>query len=190
LLCLDEVGWLRGTHMPRLIGLGLSGGMFVAMSVPSSRRSWYKRLKGMMIALALAGISLWFVPTVHGVSLWSSYRQIEDLRTLPAGDVAAYQSGAAARKLLVEEFPSFASDLSAAKQAWLRQTVDVAIENADRQLDKDPQAAFAHLHRLNEELARLEHYALVQRELESARGRAMQACAKMVQREFKKGQAE
>jgi hypothetical protein len=187
LICLDEVGWLCGAHLPRLLGLGLSGGMFVAMSFASPRRNWYRRLRGMAIALTLAGITLWFIPTVHGVSLWSAYRQVEELRALPAGDIAGYQSRTARCRLLIEEFPSFASDIRAAKQAWLRRTVDEAIENADRQLETDPHAAFAHLHRLNTELARLEHYPSVQKELESARGRAMQACAKEVQREVKNG---
>src|SRR5262245_30798561 len=35
LVCLDEVGWLRGTHMPRLLGLGVSGGLFAAMGFSS-----------------------------------------------------------------------------------------------------------------------------------------------------------
>jgi hypothetical protein len=118
--------------------------------------------------------------------LWSAYRQVEALRNLPAGDLARYQRGAEARQLLVEEFPSFAPDIDAAKQAWIHRTVDEAIENADRQLESDPHAAFANLHRLNTELARLEYYASVQKELESARRRAMQVCAKVVQREVKK----
>jgi hypothetical protein len=141
----------------------------------------------MAIALSLAGITLWFVPTVHGVSLWSAYRQVQQMRALPAGEVARYQRAVAESQFLVEDFPSFAPDIRAAKQAWLHHTVDEAIENADRQLENDPQTAFVHLHRLNEELARLEHYASVQKELETARRRAMQGCAKAVQREVKNG---
>lgn len=186
-LCLDSVGWYRGTHIPRLAALGASAGLFAVVAF-NQRRSWYTRLRGMAASLALAGIAAWFVPTLHGVSLWLAYRQVEELRALPAGDVAEYQRGAAARQLLVKEFPSFASEIEAAKQAWLRRTVDEAIENTDRQLENDPQTAFANLHRLNTELARLEHYASVRNELEAARSRAMQASAKVVQREVKNEQ--
>lgn len=174
-LCLDSVGWLRGTHAPRLMALGASAGIFVGMAV-NHRRGWHRRLRGMAIALALAGIALWFVPTLRGVNLWSAYRQIEALRGLPAGAVAEYQRGAAARRTLVEEFPSFAANLRAAEQAWLRRTVDEAINKADRQLDNDPDTALAQLHQLDEQLAPLEHYASVRKELEAARRRMVQAC--------------
>jgi hypothetical protein len=179
-LCLDSVGWLQGSHTPRLLALGASIGVLAGMAF-NRRRSWYSRLTWMAASLGFAGIAAWFVPTVHGVSLWSAYRQVEELRALPAGDLAEYQRGTPARRLLVEEFPSLAADVSAAQQAWLRRTVDEAIENADRQLEKDPQTAFANLLRLNTELARLDHYTTVQKELEAARLRAMQATAKVVQ---------
>ncbi|HTU18573.1 MAG TPA: hypothetical protein VMG10_10980 [Gemmataceae bacterium] len=182
-LCLDSVGWCLGTHMPRLMVLGASAGLFAGMAFHHPRRSWQTRLRGMASALALAGIALWFVPTIHGVSLWSAYRQVEKLRILPAGDVAAYQRGAAARRTVVEDFPSFAPDVSAAEQAWVRRTVNEAIENADRQSKNDPHAALAHLQQLEKDLSRLEHYASVRKELESARRRTLEACAKAVRRE-------
>ncbi|MGH7221919.1 MAG: hypothetical protein ACRELF_01695, partial [Gemmataceae bacterium] len=174
MLCLDSVGWLRGTHMPRVMMLGASAGLLCGMAF-NRRRDWYSRLNWMAAALALAGIALWFVPTVHGVNLWSAYRQVEALRALPAGDVAEYQRGAPGRRILVQEFPSFVADINAAEQAWLRRTVDDAIESADRRLETDPHAALAALHRLNTELAPLQHYTSVRKELESARARAVQA---------------
>lgn len=186
-VCLDSVGWLRGTHMPRLMALGASAGLFLGMAL-NARRSWYTRLRGMAISMALAGIALWFVPTLHGVSLWSAYRQVERLRTLAPGAVVAYQRHTQERKTLVEEFPSFVADVSAAERAWFRRTVDEAIENADRKLEIDPQSAFRDLHGLHGELTRLEHLASVQKELgqlEAARQRAMQASAKAVHREVK-----
>lgn len=178
---LASVGWMSATHMPRLMALGASAGIFVGIAFPYPRQSWYTRLTWMVAALALAGIALWFVPTVHGVNLWSAYRRVEKLRALPAGAVAEYQRGAAARQTLVEDFPSFAADVKAAEQAWLRRTVDEAIENADRQLAKDPDAALAHLHQLDKELSRMDHYASVRKDLESARRRAVQACVKVAQ---------
>jgi hypothetical protein len=182
ILCLDSVGWLRGTHTPRLMALGASGGLLVGMAL-NRRRGWQVRLTWMAAALTLAGMAAWFVPTIHGVNLWSAYREVEALRALPAGNVAEYERGVPARRVVVQEFPSFGPDVNAAEQAWLRRTVDEAIESADRQLDTDPHAALANLHRLNTELAPLEHYASVRKELESARARAMQACAKVVRRE-------
>jgi hypothetical protein len=160
--------------------LGISAGVLAGMAL-SSRPSWYNRLKWMAAALAWAGIAAWFVPTVHGVSLWSAYRQVKELHALPAGAVAEYKRGAPARQLVVEEFPSLASDLRTAKRGWLRRTVDQAIEKADQVIDKDPQTAFANLLRLKTELERLEHYDSVQKELESARLRAMLASARDVQ---------
>jgi len=180
LLCLDGMGWYRSTHTPRLLVLGTSAGIFLGM-VFHGRRSWYKRLRGMAIALALAGIALWLVPTTQGVSLWSAYRYIEELRALPAGDVAGYQRGAAGRRTLVEDFPSFAAEVSAAEQAWFRRTVDEAVENADQQMKNDPETALAYLQQLDQDLSRLEHYALVRKDLESARRRAAQACLKVAQ---------
>lgn len=154
------------------------------------RRDWRTRLTWMAGSLALAGLALWFVPTMRGVNLWSAYRQVEALRALPAGDLAAYQRGAATRRVLVEEFPSFAPEMSAAERAWLRRTVDEAVETADRQLETDPHAALAAVHRLNAELTPLEHYASVQKDLASARARAMQACDKVARREAEELQAK
>lgn len=180
LWCLGRVGWFSGTHMPRLIALGASAGMFVGMAL-SRRRNWRTRLTWMTAALAFAGIALWFVPTSHGVNLWSAYRQVKELHALPAGDVAAYQRGAAALRTLVEDFPSFAADVSAAEQTWLRRTVDEAIEKADRKLKNDPNAALIDLHQLDKDLSQLNPYATVRKDLESARRRAVQACVKLAQ---------
>lgn len=178
---LDSIGWYRGTHLPRLIVLGISVGLFAAR-VFSHRRSWYTRLRGMTIALAIAGVALWFVPTIHGVSLWSAYRQVEKLHSLPAGSIAEFQRGAAARQTLVEEFPSFAADVSAAEQAWLRRTVDEAIEKADRHSKNNPEEALDQLHQLDKNLSEMKHYAAVKKDLESARRRALQAWRKVAQR--------
>ncbi len=82
-LGLDGLSWLRGTHLPRLAALGASAALLVGVSL-SRRRSWRARLTGTALALALAGFAVWFVPTMRGVSLWSSYRQVEELRS-PAG---------------------------------------------------------------------------------------------------------
>lgn len=180
-LCLDSIGWYRATHIPRLIALGASAGLFADMAL-NQRRSWYTRLQGMAIALAFAGIALWFVPTIHGVSLWSSYRQVEELRSLPAGSITEFQRGAAARQTVVEEFPSFAADLSAAEQAWLHRTVEEAIDKADRHAKSDPHEALAQLHQLDKDLSSMKYYAAVKKDLESARRRALQACLKVAQR--------
>lgn len=179
-LALANLGWVEGTQLTRFWALNicavLLGGILLF-----GRQGGRVRLSWMMLVLALAGMALWFVPTIHGVNLWSAYRQIEELNVLPAGDVAAYQRGAAARRTLVEDFPSFAADVKAAEQAWLRRTVDEAIESADRQLAKDPDAALAQLHQLDKELSGLEHYGSVRKELASARRRAVQACLKVAQ---------
>ncbi len=179
-LGLDGLGWMRGTHLPRLAALGASAGLLAGVSL-SRRRSWRARLTGTALALALAGFAVWFVPTLRGVSLWSAYRQVEELRVLPAGAVAEYRRGAPDRRVLVEEFPTFAVDVNAAEQAWLRRTVDEAIENADRHMEKDPHKALADLHQLNEALTQLERYSSVRDELKAARRRALRACLKVVQ---------
>jgi hypothetical protein len=176
-MCLASVGWLRGAHAPRLIAIAASSGVLAVMAF-NHRRSWYSRLTWMTIALALAAIAAWFVPTMHGVNLWSAYRQVEALRALPSGDVVEYQLGAAARRRLVQDFPAFAQDVYAAEQAWLRRTVDEAVENADRQLEADPHRALTALQQLREELVQLELYPSVRNELEAARRRAVDACAK------------
>jgi hypothetical protein len=175
-LGLVGLGYLGGTHLPRVfIGLlAIAAGFILGISV-LHRRNWYVRLGGIASGLALAGLAGWFVPTVRGVSLWSAYRQVDELRALPAGDVAGYVNGTAARKELVSEFPTFAEDVTAAEQAWLRRTADAAIEDADRKLETDPDKALANLQQLNTALARLEHYALVRKELEAAQQRALRA---------------
>jgi hypothetical protein len=175
--------WLGETHFLRVMIplLALAVGFSVGIST-TTQRLWHARLGWMVAGLAFAGLAAWFVPTLNGVSLWSAYRQVEELRTLPAGDVAAYQGGAAQRRRLVEEFPSFVSDLRSADLAWLRRTVDAAIESADRQLENDPHAAFAELRQLNNELAALENFSSVRDELQAAQRRALQACAKAIQR--------
>lgn len=182
LLCLmlglgGMLKWLGASHYFRLVVPLL---VFTVSIRVAWRRDWYTRLSWMAAGLALAGVSAWFVPTMRGVNLWSAYRQMEELRALPAGDVASYQREAAARRTLVEEFPSFSADMKAAEQAWLRRTVDEAIESSDRKLDKDPDTALAHLHRLDKDLSQLENYSSVRKDLESARRRAVQACAKKV----------
>lgn len=177
LVCLDSVGWLRGAHTLRLIALGASAAILAGMAF-HPRRSWYSRLTGMTIALALAAIAAWFVPTLHGINLWSAYRQVEALHVLPPGDIAEFQRSAAARRLLVQDFPAFAPEVQDAELAWLRRTVDEAIENADRQLEADPHRALTALQQLKAELAPLEQYSSVRDQLEAARRRAVDACAK------------
>jgi hypothetical protein len=178
-LGLVGLGWLGGTHLPRVfltllaVAVGFTIGLWVA-----HRRGWYARLGWMAAGLALAGIAAWFVPTTGGVNLWSAYRQVDELHALPAGDVAGYVRGVPGRRELVSEFPTFAGDVTAAERAWFRRTVDAAIEDADGQMETNPHKALAALRQLSTELARLEHYALVQGELEAARRRALQTCEK------------
>ncbi len=182
-LALANVGLMESTQLTRFWALNICA-LLVGGIVLYHRQGGRARLSWMAVVLALAGIALWFVPTIHGVSLWSAYRQIEELRVLPAGDIAAYQRSAAARRTLVEDFSSFAADVKAAEKAWFRRTADEAIENADRKLAHDPDAALAHLQQLNNELKALsqpEHYDLVRKDLESARRRAVQACLKVAQ---------
>lgn len=183
-LGLGSLGWLSVPHLPRSIALCASV-WFLAQFALIHRLGWQVRLTCMAAAFALVGWAVWCVPTLHGVSLWTAYRQIEELRVLPAGDVAAYRRGEAARRVLMEEFPNFVPDVRAAEKVWLRRTVDEAIENADRQMKNDPRKAFADLHQLTEELhqltkelPRLQSYASVREELQTARQRALQACRK------------
>jgi hypothetical protein len=150
-------------------GMGLSRG---------SDRPWRVRLGWMAAGLALAGLSAWFVPTVNGVNLWSAYRQVEELRELPAGEVAQFRRGAVERRLVVEDFPTFASDLKAGELAWMRRTVDEAIESADLQIVLDPRAAVSDLRKLIDELNGLNHFDAVRDELQSALKKAEQAAAK------------
>jgi len=179
-LGLVGLGWLGGTHLPRvfLTLLALAIGFTIGLSV-FHRHSWYARLGWMAGGLALAGLAGWFVPTTEGVSLWSAYRQVDELNELPAGDITGYTRGVSARKELVSEFPTFAVDVTAAEQGWIRRTSDAAIEDADRQMETDPHKALASLRQLSAELAKLNHYSLVQGELESARRRAHQTCEKV-----------
>jgi len=181
-LGLVGLGWLGGTHLPRIFTALLAIGVGFAIGISLlHRRTWFVRLGGMAGGLALAGLAGWFVPTTNGVNLWSAYRQVDELRALPAGDVVGYNRGAPARKEMTAEFPTFAEDVRAAEQAWFRRTVDAAIEEADRQLETDPHKALADLHRLSTQLMSLEHYASVRGELESARQRAVQASLKVAQ---------
>ncbi len=170
------LGYLGETHLPRVLTalVAVAAGFTIGVSV-LHRRGWYVRLGWMAAGLALAGLAGWFVPTTRGVSLWSAYRQVKDLRALPAGDVASYVNGAAARKKMVSEFPTFAEDVAASEQAWLRRTVDTAIEDADQILETDPHKALADLHRLDEALTPLEPYAPLRKEMEAARQRALRA---------------
>jgi len=186
-LGLAGLGWLGGTHLPRVfltllaVAIGFTIGLWVA-----HRHSWYARLGWMAGGLALAGLAGWFVPTIGGVNLWSAYRQVNELHDLPAGDVAGYVRGVEGRRELVSEFPTFAADVTAAERAWFRRTIDEAIEEADGQMETDPHKALAALRQLNAELARLEHYPLVRSELEAARRRALQTCEKVALEQVEK----
>lgn len=177
-LLLNGIGWCLGMHGSRSMISEASAAMFVGMAF-NSRCSSAKRLRILAIALALAAIALWFLPTLHGVSLWSAYTHVAELRTLPPGDVAAYQRGAATRQRIIEEFPSYRADVIAAEQSWFRRTADEAIESADREAKKDPNAALAHLQQLDKGLAPLPHYDLVRKDLESARRRVLQSCLRI-----------
>jgi hypothetical protein len=134
--------------------------------------------------LALAGLAGWFVPTTDGVSLWSAYRQVDRLRTLPPGDVAGYLHGQAARREVVSEFPTFAADIAEGEYAWLHRTVDAGIEDADRLMETDPTRASVQLQKLIRDLTPLEHFPLVQGELQAARKRALLARVKAAQEEI------
>jgi hypothetical protein len=185
ILGLVGLGWFGGTHLPRvaIALLAVATGLTLGVSV-ARRRSWYIRLGWIAVGLAFAGLAGWFVPTAGGISLWSAYRQVDELNALPAGDVAAFVRGVPDRKEVVAEFPSFAEDIAAAEQAWVRRSVDGGVEDADRQIDIDPAKALTNLHQLNAELSRTEHYALVRGDLEAARRRALQASLKAAREEI------
>lgn len=188
ILGLIGLGWFGGTHLPRvaIALLAVAAGLTLGISV-ARRRSWYVRLGWIAGGLAFAGLAGWFVPTAGGISLWSAYRHVDELNALPAGDVAAFIRGVPDRKEVVAEFPSFAEDIAAAEQAWVRRTVDAAIEDADRQIDIDPAKALkalAQLHQLNAELSRTEHFALVRGDLEAARRRALQGSLRAAREEI------
>jgi hypothetical protein len=136
----------------------------------------------MALALAVASLAAWFVPTTSGVSLWSAYQQVDELNRLPAGDLGGFQRGASVRKDVIDAFPSFATDMTAAEQAWMRRTADDLIKQTDRKLTEDPHKALADLHRLTKELESLKGYDLVKKDLEATRGRAVQACLRIVQK--------
>lgn len=174
LLGLAGLGWLGGTHLPRVFVtlLAVAVGFTVGISL-ARRRGWHTRLGWMAGGLAVAGLAGWFVPTMQGVSLWSAYRQVSELQALPAGDIAGYTRGVAERKQLVAEFPNFAEDVTTAEHGWLRRTVDAAIEDADRTLETDPIKALTNLQQTNTALARLDHYSLVRKELEAAQRRIL-----------------
>lgn len=165
-------------HSPRLSLLSASAILFAGTTFLNRYLSWSRHLTLMVCVLAFAGFVGWFVPSGHGINLWTAYRQIEELRTLPPGDVAAYQRAAVDRRTLVRDFPSFAADVSEAEHAWLRRTVDEVIDSADRQLAKDPDAVLLRLQQLDKELSQLDHYPSVRKDLESARRRAVRACAR------------
>jgi hypothetical protein len=177
IMVLIGMGWLGGTHLPRVAValLAVGAGFTVGISV-ARRQGWSVRLGWMAAGLALAGLSGWFVPTTGGVNLWSAYRQMDELRALPAGDVAGYLRGAAERKQIVAEFPAFAEDVTEAESAWVRRTADAAIEKADRLLETDAHAALGDLVSVNAALSPLEHYPKVRTDMESALRRARQAC--------------
>jgi hypothetical protein len=179
ILGLVGLGWFGGTHLPRvaIALMAVAAGFTIGISA-ARRRSWYVRLGWMAGGLALASLAGWFVPTFGGVSLWSAYGHVEELNTLPAGDVAGFVQGIPARKEVLSEFPTFAEEVAAAEQAWVRRTVDTAIEDADRQIETDPHKALSGLHQLDAQLAKVEHYSLVRGDLEAARRRALQACLK------------
>lgn len=167
--------WLGGSHFFRVVFTLLAVTVsFTFGLAPASPRTWASRLTWMATGLALAGLSAWFVPTLRGVNLWSAYRQVEELRTLPAGEIAEYQRGAVDRRILIAEFPSFTSDIRAAETAWLRRTVDEVIENAERQADRDPQAALATLQRWNEDLKNSDQFSSVREDLQTAQQRFTQ----------------
>jgi hypothetical protein len=179
ILGLVGLGWFGGTHLPRvaIALMAVAAGLTVGVSLVR-RRSWYVRLGWMAGGLALAGLAGWFVPTTTGVSLWSAYGQVEELNALPPGDVAGFVRGVPARREVVSEFPTFAEEVAAAEQAWVRRTVDTAIEDADRQIETDPHKALSSLHQLDAQLSRLDPYSLVRTDLEAARRRALQGCLK------------
>ncbi len=93
-LGLAGLGWLGGTHLPRVVVtlLTVAVGFTTGLSL-AHRRSWYVRLGWMAVGLALAALSGWFVPTTRGVNLWSAYQRVDELHALSAGDVAGYTRG-------------------------------------------------------------------------------------------------
>lgn len=180
-LGLAGLAWLGDSHLPRIFFtlLAVAAGFTVGISL-ARRRSWFVRLRWIAGGLALAALAGWFVPTTRGVNLWSAYRQVDELRELPAGAIDAYKIGGPDRRRIGLDFPTFAEDISAAERAWFRRTVDAAIEDADRKLPSDPGKALANLHQLNQDLSHLDpvHYAIVKEDLESAQKRALQVCKK------------
>jgi hypothetical protein len=177
--------WLGGNHFPRVVCAALAVGLGSAAVLSLARnKGWFIRLGCFGVGLVVAGLVWLYVPTTGGINLWSAYRELGDLRALPAGDATRYVDSKARRQELVQEFATFRDDVEAAEQEWGRRTAEAAVREAEGLLERDPDQASAGLRQAAALLSRTGHHPVAQAQLQDARRQAVLARLKQAEAEL------
>jgi hypothetical protein len=174
-------GGADNAHLPRILAALAAVGAGWGVSVSLARRRPMPVRLGWIGAGVLAALAVrWFVPTVHGVSLWEAGGLAAETEAIPAGDVVGYTAGARHRKAAVSDY---AGEIKAADRAWMRRTADAAIASSRERIERDPAQASHDLHLLAGSLERLDHWAEVRDDLRAVRRKALHACVQRLEKE-------
>jgi hypothetical protein len=116
-------------HWPRLLTgfVCLAVGLGVGLVLARSRR-WRSGLVCAAVGVAAASVGWVFVPTTHGLSLWTAHGEADrlaaELAALPPTDFHAYDREVEARTRLVQTFPSFQAQIKDAESGWGKRSLD------------------------------------------------------------------
>jgi hypothetical protein len=158
------------THVSRVATAVLALWLGLLLAWPlGRRRRWYTRL-AVAVAGLVGAVACWlWVPTTGGINLWRAEQVVARVRSLPAGDLAAYTAEAAERNRVSSEFGRRRGDIRAAERSWMMRTVTAEMFQAESERLRDPAAAQARLQKVNAAFRRSEHYNQVHSMLFQAR---------------------
>jgi hypothetical protein len=104
------------------------------------------------------------------------------MEAYPLDAPAGFAAGEARRRAAAREFPQYAPEIIAAERAWLRDCVNAAVAEASDVRDSKPGQATAGLLKCERGLGRLLQNTDLQKDLHEARGEAVVAHGKWVER--------
>jgi hypothetical protein len=147
---------LPGVNLPRIAGILVPPVVAMALALRQwSRRAWYVHLAWHVIAVALAALAWWFMPTTRGLTYWEARHRLTQLDQVAAGDLAEFLPRHAACQEAADQFPDLAARTTAIRDKWTGDTVEAAVAEAQALLPGDPVGASARLKSVRDDLALL-----------------------------------
>jgi hypothetical protein len=149
---------LGGQHFPRVIATIAVGWLGVVLAVVLTSRSKFVRL-GIVLAGLAGAVGCWLVvPTSGGINWIEANRRLNELRTIPTGEMSRFTVTHTECRELAQEFPEMSQEIHQLEWDWLHRTTAIELNRAEEECKTDPRAATRRLREHLRALAETSYY--------------------------------